>query len=195
MDNRYDLIVIGAGPAGLTAAIYASKSNMKTIILEKGAPGGKMTLTHVVENWSGTESINGADLSINMFNHALASGAIYQYEDVTGISQEGNYIKVIGKENSYISKTLIIATGMREKKLGVKGEEELFGNGVSYCAVCDGTLFKGKEVVVVGAGNSAFEEAAFLSDIVKHVHVVHRSEKFRAYESVVDALKSKKNIT
>lgn len=190
----YDVIIVGAGPAGLTAAVYASRAGLKTLILERGAPGGKVFLTHLVENYPGFESITGRDLATNMHKHALKFGAEYAYGEVTEVIDQKETKKVITNMAEYTSKTVILSVGMENRKLGVKGEEELSGRGVSYCAVCDGNFFKGQDVIAIGGGNSALEEALYLADICKSVTIIHRRQEFRAEQFVVDAVMKKENI-
>ncbi len=190
----YDLIIVGAGPAGLTAALYASRAGVKTLILERGAPGGKVFTTHLVENYTGTGRLGGRELASNMHKHALEYGAIYEYGDVENIVKKEGIFKVKTNVNEYESKTIIIATGTENRKLGAQGEEEFLGKGVSYCAICDGNFFKEQDVAVVGGGNSALEEALYLADICKSVTIIHRREEFRAESYIIDKVKEKKNI-
>ncbi len=190
----YDVTIVGAGPAGLTAAVYASRAGLKTLILEKGAPGGKVFVTHLVENYPGFESITGRDLSQHMHKHALKFGAEYKYGDVTAIEPfEGGH-KVVTNMEEIETKTVILATGTENRKLSVKGEEEYTGRGVSYCAVCDGNFFRDQDVTVIGGGNSALEEALYLADICKSVTIVHRRQEFRAEPYIVENVKKRKNI-
>jgi thioredoxin reductase (NADPH) len=193
--NTYDVLIIGGGPAGLTAAIYSSKAMLKTAFLDKGAPGGKMVVTYEIDNWPGDKRINGADLSLRMYDHAIDAGAEYIYGDVNKIIDH-KYWKEIMTEggNKYFAKAVIIASGMKEKKIGVPGEEEYFGKGVSYCAVCDGGIFKGKNIAVIGGGASAIEEATYLTGLAKNVILIHRREFFRATEQSIKILRSKENV-
>ncbi len=189
----YDVIIIGAGPAGLTAAVYASRAGLKTLILEKGAPGGKVFLTHLIENYPGYDSIGGRELSSLMHKHALKFGAEYAYGDVEEII-DGPIKTVKTNMGQYQAKSLILATGMENRKLGAPGEETFAGKGVSYCAVCDGNFFKEQDVVVIGGGNSALEEALYLADICKSVRIVHRRDEFRAEQYVVYNVYARDNI-
>ncbi len=189
----YDVIIIGAGPAGLTSAVYTSRAGLKTLILEKGAPGGKVFLTHLIENYPGYESIGGRELSSLMHKHALKFGAEYAYGDVLDIIN-GEDKEVITNNGTYKSKSVIVATGMENRKLGAPGEEEFSGRGVSYCAVCDGNFFRDQDVVVIGGGNSALEEALYLADICKSVTIVHRRQEFRAEQYIVQNVLNKDNI-
>ncbi len=190
----YDVTIIGAGPAGLTAAVYASRAGLKTLIIEKGAPGGKVFVTHLVENYPGFESISGRDLSQHMHKHALKFGAEYKYGDVTGIEQTPEGHRVITNMEEIETKAVILATGTENRKLAVKGEEEFAGRGVSYCAVCDGNFFRDQDVTVIGGGNSALEEALYLADICKSVTIVHRRQEFRAEPYIVENVKKRDNI-
>lgn len=189
-----DLIIVGAGPAGLTAALYATRAGVKTLILERGAPGGKVFTTHKVENYPGFESISGRELSQIFHKQSLLFGAQYEYGDVTDIKKENDKFKVTTNINEYEAKKVIIATGTENKLLGAKGEEEYTGKGVSYCAVCDGNFFKDQDVVVVGGGNSALEESLYLADICKTVTIIHRRQELRAEEYIVQKVKEKENI-
>ena len=190
----YDVIIVGAGPAGQTAAVYASRAGLKTLMLEKGAPGGKVFVTHLIENWTGFESISGRELASKMQSHALKFGAEYAYGDVLRIEENGENKKVISNMAEYETKTVILATGTKNRELGVAGELEFAGRGVSYCAVCDGNFFKDEDVVVVGGGNSALEEALYLADICKSVTIVHRRQEFRAEDFIVKNVMKKENI-
>lgn len=179
-EQIYDVIIIGAGPAGMTAAVYASRSDLKTLMIERGVPGGQMVNTEEVENYPGYESILGPELSNKMFEHAKKFGAEYAYGDIKGIDTDGDYKIVKAGTKAYKALAVIIATGAQYKKLGVKGENELGGRGVSYCAVCDGAFFKGKDLVVVGGGDSAVEEGNYLTRFANKVTIVHRRDQLRA---------------
>ena len=182
----YELIIIGAGPAGLTAAIYARRANIETMIIEAGAPGGKLVKTAEIENWPGAKSISGPDLAFSMFDHATSLQAIYQYGEVVDI-EPGKIKKIVCADgNIYYSKALLIATGTIERKMNIPGEEKYTNRGVSYCAVCDGALFKEKIVTVIGGGNSALEEALYLTKFASKVNVVIRRDVFRADKLVQD---------
>lgn len=179
MDNNYDVIIIGAGPAGLTAAVYAGRAGLKTAILEYEAPGGKMVKTDEICNYPGINEIGGVDLSMKMFDHATSLGASYLYGEVTEIHDEGYMKRVVASGSEYLTKTVIIATGTKERTLGFEADEKLLGKGLSYCAVCDGAFFKNKDVVVIGGGNSALEEAVYLTQFVNRVDLVIRRDVFR----------------
>ncbi len=185
-DNIYDVIIAGAGPAGLTAAVYSSRANLSTLMLERGIPGGQMANTEDVENYPGFEHILGPDLSNKMFEHAKKFGAEYAYGDVSEIRDGEHYKTVIAGDKEYKAKAVIIATGAEYKKLGVQGEEELTGRGVSYCAVCDGAFFKNRELVVVGGGDSAVEEGVYLTRFASKVTIIHRRDELRAQKILQD---------
>ncbi|MFD1068187.1 thioredoxin-disulfide reductase [Oceanobacillus locisalsi] len=179
-EKIYDVIIIGAGPAGMTSAVYASRANLDTLMLERGIPGGQMANTEDVENYPGYEHILGPDLSNKMFEHAKKFGAEYEYGDIKTIKNHGKYKTIRAGKKEYHTKTVIIATGAQYKKLGVPGEEELGGRGVSYCAVCDGAFFKEKDIVVIGGGDSAIEEGVYLTRFAKKVTIIHRRDQLRA---------------
>ncbi|MDQ0413395.1 thioredoxin-disulfide reductase [Mesobacillus stamsii] len=185
-EKIYDVIIIGAGPAGMTAAVYTSRANLSTLMLERGVPGGQMANTEEVENYPGFEHILGPELSTKMFDHAKKFGAEYAYGDVKEVIDGKEYktIKVGNKE--YKARSIIISAGAEYKKLGVPGEQELGGRGVSYCAVCDGAFFKNKELVVVGGGDSAVEEGVYLTRFASKVTIVHRRDELRAQKILQD---------
>lgn len=187
-----DLLIIGAGPAGLTAALYASRAGLKVKVLDKGAPGGKLNLTAEIENYPGSVK-KGPELAYSMFEHCLSFGAEYEYGDVQEIKKiDDHFVTVTDTEIE--SKYVIVATGTKERKMHLPLEEELTGKGVSYCAVCDGPFFKGKEVAVIGGGNSAIEEAIYLSTVVEKVHVIVRRDVLRADDYIVSNANAKENI-
>ncbi|GAF18390.1 LOW QUALITY PROTEIN: thioredoxin reductase [Bacillus sp. JCM 19046] len=182
----YDVIIAGAGPAGMTAAVYTSRANLNTLMLERGMPGGQMANTEEVENYPGFDHILGPDLSNKMFEHAKKFGAVYAYGDIKEIIDEGETKRVIAGSKEYRTKAIIVSTGAEYKKLGIPGEQELGGRGVSYCAVCDGAFFKQKELVVVGGGDSAVEEAVYLTRFASKVTIVHRRDQLRAQKILQD---------
>lgn len=181
MDLQYDVLIIGSGPGGMTAAIYASRAGLSTAILESGAPGGKLIKTHLVENYTGYESISGVDLAMSMHNHSVAFGASYLYGDVSKVLKVEDGFEVHTATNDvFKSKVVIGATGTIERQLGLEHETKLVGKGVSYCAVCDGAFYRNEEVIVVGGGNSALEESIYLAQFVEKVKIVIRRDVFRA---------------
>src|SRR5699024_9052586 len=157
-EHVYDVAIIGAGPAGMTAAVYASRANLDTLMLERGVQGGQVADTEDIENYPGFETIKGQELSTKMFDHAKKLGAEYAYGNVQEVIDHDDYKEIDAGSKSYRTKAVIITTGAIYKKLGAPGEEELTGRGVSYCAVCDGAFFKEREIVVIGGGDSAVEE-------------------------------------
>ncbi|WP_078543949.1 thioredoxin-disulfide reductase [Litchfieldia alkalitelluris] len=179
-EKIYDVIIAGAGPAGLTAAVYTSRANLSTLMLERGIPGGQMANTEDVENYPGFDHILGPDLSNKMFEHAKKFGAEYAYGDIKEIIDGEEYKTIIAGSKQYKARAVIISTGAEYKKIGVPGEKELGGRGVSYCAVCDGAFFKQKELVVVGGGDSAVEEGVYLTRFATKVTIVHRRDELRA---------------
>jgi len=186
-ERIYDVIIAGAGPAGMTAALYASRANLDTMMIERGIPGGQMANTEEVENFPGFESILGPELSNKMFEHAKKFGTEYQYGDIKEVIDHGDYKTVVaGSGKEFKTRTLIIATGAEHKKIGVPGEEELSGRGVSYCAVCDGAFFKNKELVVIGGGDSAVEEGIYLTKFASKVTIIHRRSELRAQKIIQD---------
>ncbi|MDF2854745.1 MAG: thioredoxin reductase [Neobacillus sp.] len=185
-EKIYDVIIAGAGPAGMTAAVYTSRANLSTLMIERGMPGGQMANTEDVENYPGFESILGPDLSTKMFEHAKKFGAEYAYGDIKEIIDNGEYKTVIAGKKEYKAYSVIISAGAEYKKVGVPGEKELSGRGVSYCAVCDGAFFKGKELVVIGGGDSAVEEGVYLTRFATKVTIVHRRDELRAQKILQD---------
>ncbi|HLR08909.1 MAG TPA: thioredoxin-disulfide reductase [Bacillota bacterium] len=183
-EKMYDVVIAGAGPAGMTAAVYASRANLDTLLIERGIPGGQMANTEDVENYPGFDHILGPDLSNKMFEHAKKFGAEYVYGDIKDVQDHGDYKTVVTGNKEYKTRTLIIATGAEHKKLGIPGEDELAGSGVSYCAVCDGAFFKDRHLIVVGGGDSAVEEGIYLTKFAKKVTIVHRRDELRAQKII-----------
>jgi thioredoxin reductase (NADPH) len=181
--HAYDVVIIGAGPAGLTAGIYAGRGQLSTVILEKGLPGGQIAQTQEVENYPGfDELISGQELSQRMVRQAEKFGAQIVMEEVLGLEQkqkDGDFV-VHGYDADYHAKAVILATGANPRRLGVSGEDEFYGRGVSTCATCDGFFYRGKEVTVVGGGDAAVEEGYFLTKFASKVTVVHRRDSLRA---------------
>ena len=182
----YDTIVIGAGPAGMTAALYAARANLKVATLEQGAPGGQMNNTSDIENYPGFESISGPELSMKMFEPLEKLGVENLYGIVSGIEDKGNYKVVKTGDEEYQTKTVILATGAKHRHIGVSGEEEYNSRGVSYCAVCDGAFFRNQDLLVVGGGDSAVEEGIYLTRFANSVTIVHRRDELRAQKVLQD---------
>jgi thioredoxin reductase (NADPH) len=190
----YDVIIIGGGPAGLTAAIYARRANLKTLVLEATACGGQIIITPDIENYPAAMHISGLDFASRLESQANELGAEIKFEEVSGINDRGVEKDVFTDSNTYVGKTVIIATGTNARKLGLPGEEALVGHGVSYCATCDGSFYRGRVVAVNGGGNTALEDALFLSNIAEKVYLIHRRDQFRGDAEVVEKVKAKENI-
>ncbi len=185
-EKIYDVVIIGAGPAGMTAAVYTSRANLSTLMLERGVPGGQMANTEEVENYPGYDHILGPELSTKMFDHSKKFGAEYAYGDVKEVIDHKQFKEINCGSKSYKARAIIIAAGAQYKKIGVPGEKELGGRGVSYCAVCDGAFFKNKELIVVGGGDSAVEEGVYLTRFASKVTIVHRRDELRAQKILQD---------
>jgi thioredoxin reductase (NADPH) len=192
----YDTIIIGAGPAGMTAAIYAIRANLKVLMLDKLSPGGQMLNTNEIENYTGVGAINGAELAIQMFTHTQELGVEYDERTVIGLEENNGVIKVLCEEDNavYETKTVIVATGSLPRTLGVPGEDTFTGNGLSWCAICDGPQYRDKDVVVIGGGNSAVEESIYLAGFVKSLTIVTLFD-LTADPVACDRLRSFKNVT
>ena len=182
----YDTIIIGAGPAGMTAALYAARSNLKVALIEGGLPGGQMNNTSDIENYPGYANISGPELAEKMFEPLENLGVEHLYGFVENIEDHGDVKKVITDDEEFETRTVIVATGSKHRLLGVSGEEELNSRGVSYCAVCDGAFFRDQDLLVVGGGDSAVEEAIFLTQFAKSVTIVHRRDELRAQKVLQD---------
>ncbi len=180
MAKKYDVIVIGAGPGGLTAGLYASRANLSVLILDRGIYGGQMNNTAEVENYPGFKSILGPDLAEKMYQGATQFGAEYAYGSVEKVEVNGDLKQVITDSETYEAPVVIIATGSQYRKLGVEGEAEYAGRGVSYCAVCDGAFFKDQPLAVIGGGDSAVEEGVYLAKLASNVNIIHRRDQLRA---------------
>jgi len=180
MAKKYDVIVIGAGPGGLTAGLYASRANLSVLILDRGIYGGQMNNTAEVENYPGFKSILGPDLAEKMYQGATQFGAEYAYGSVEKVEVNGDLKQVITDSETYEAPVVIIATGSQYRKLGVEGEVEYAGRGVSYCAVCDGAFFKDQPLAVIGGGDSAVEEGGYLAKLASNVNIIHRRDQLRA---------------
>ena len=190
----YDVAVIGAGPAGMTAAIYACRAGKSVALFEKNFPGGQMVNAHIIDNYPAEDGISGFDLAQKMFEQVTAAGADFINEEVTAITSRGD-VTLTTPSGSYRAKTAVLATGTERLRLGIPGEDRLDGRGVSWCATCDGAFYRGKNVAVIGGGNSAVSEALYLSAICKSVHVIHRRDSYRAEASLAEKLRATKNIT
>ncbi len=183
-EKLYDVVIIGSGPAGMTAAMYTARSEMKTLLLERGVPGGQMNNTAEIENYPGYGTIMGPELSMKMAEPLEGLGVENAYGFVTAIEDHGSHKKIITEDDEFLTKSLIIATGANHRKLRIPGEEEYGARGVSYCAVCDGAFFRNQEILVVGGGDSAVEEADYLTRFGKTVTIMHRRDQLRAQEII-----------
>jgi len=193
--EKWDLIIIGAGPAGLTAGIYAARSGLKALIVEEKIAGGTVGDAPVIENYPGFERVSGTELAQKFVAHCRKLGTvIHEFEKVVGLDLKGETKIVKTERGVYEAKAVVIASGSSYSELGVPGEKEFKGRGVSYCGVCDGPLFKGKRVLVVGGGNSAVVTALYLAELSSEVKVAHRRDAFRAEEALVNALLGKGNV-
>ena len=190
-DNMYDTIIIGAGPAGLTSALYLLRANKKVLVLESKNYGGQILNAHKVENYPGIMSISGFDFANNLYNQVKKLGCELKYETALKITNDK---KVITNKAEYQGKTIIIATGASNRQLNIPNEQEFIGKGISYCATCDGNFFKNKTVAVLGGGNTALEDALYLTNIAQKVYLIHRRSEFRGEEKILNELKNKDNI-
>lgn len=190
----YNTVIIGSGVAGMTAAIYLKRARKSVCILENSVPGGQITLTSAVENYPGFKSISGSDLALNIYNQVLDLGVDYIYKKACKVQVVNDKIKILTPDAEITANNLIIATGRSPRKLEVKMEDRLIGNGVSFCATCDSSLYKNKKVAVIGGGTSALEEAVYLSKICDSVTLIHRRDVFTAPEALIETVKSTKNI-
>lgn len=189
-----DMIIVGAGTAGLSAAIYAQRSGLKALVLEGNAYGGQIVNTPDIENYPGIAHISGFDFATNLYQQALDLGAKVQYEKVVEVIDDGEIKTVKTTKNEYQTKALILATGLVRRHIGLPNEDRFMGKGVSYCATCDGAFFKNKVVAVNGGGNVALEDAQYLADLCEKVYVIHRRDAFRAEQAEINRILEKKNI-
>lgn len=193
MEN-FDLIVIGAGPAGLSAAIYASRANLSTLVIECAVPGGKLSKTHMIENYPGIKEISGMELADQLVEHGQAFGAKLVTDTVTKLELTDDLKTVTTSKETYTAKAVIIATGTKEKTLQLEHADEYTGQGVSYCAVCDGFFYRRRPVVIIGGGNSALEESLYLASLCSKVTIVVRRDEFRAEAKIVEKVKANEKI-
>ena len=195
MDNIHDMIIIGGGPAGYTAALYAARAGLDTLLIEKIAPGGQMGLTDIIDNYPGfDEGIDGFTLGMKMQAGAERFGAKTAYANVTGVSLKDKIKAVNTDSGDFFSRTVVIATGANPRELGIEGEDKLIGRGLHYCAHCDGRFYKGKNVLVVGGGNSAVSDALYLSNLAEKVTIVHRRDTLRATKIYHEPLMKAPNV-
>ena len=190
----WDIIIIGAGPAGMTAAIYARRAAKSVLVLEALSYGGQIINTPDIENYPVAAHISGFDFATKVYEQAKALGAEFKFQKAVAIEDNGEEKTVRTTKNAYTAKAVIIATGSENRKLGIEGEDKLVGRGISYCATCDGAFYRGKTVAVVGGGNTALEDALYLADLAEKVYLIHRREEFRAEASTVERIKSRENV-
>ena len=195
MNAIYDTIIIGGGPAGYSAALYAARAGLNTLVLERLSAGGQAAITDIIENYPGfDEGIGGFELAMRMQKGAEAAGALTEYREVISLDLTNGIKKVQTDTGELLAKTVIIATGADPRRLGLAREDELVGRGVHYCAHCDGRFYRGREVAVVGGGNTAVEDALYLSNIAKKVYLIHRRDEFRATKVYLEPLFAKENV-
>ena len=190
----YDIIIIGAGPAGLTAALYALRADKSVLVLEKGTFGGQITYSPQIENYPGFAKMSGNEFAEKLIDQVLSQGAEIEMETVTGIRDNGVSKTVVTEEGEHEAKAVIIATGVKHRQIGLPNENELVGEGISYCAVCDGAFFKGQTVAVLGGGNSALQEAVLLSEGCEKVYIIQNLDYFTGEARLVEKLKEKDNV-
>ena len=190
----YDIIIVGAGPAGLTAAIYARRADKKVLILERGTFGGQITYSPKIENYPGFNQISGNELAEKLVEQAISLGAEIEMTEVTGVVDNNGVFSVSCEDGDYIAKSVIIATGSKHRQLGLDREEEFIGNGISFCAVCDGAFYAGKTVAVIGGGNSALVEAVMLAETCEKLYIVQNLDFLTGEEKLANILKNKANV-
>jgi len=196
MESNYELVILGAGPAGLAAAQYGARANLKTLVLEELAPGGLALIIDKLENYPGIlDTVSGYDLAEIMVKQAERFGAEFASASAEAVEKKGDHFEVRTSEGSIAAEAVIVATGAKHRMLGVLGEERLAGRGVSYCATCDGPFFKGKRILVVGGGDSACDEAMYLSNLSDKVTMIHRKDRFRAQKALAERVLSSPSIT
>lgn len=186
VSQTFDSIIIGAGISGITASIYLKRANLNILLLDKEYVGGQIVKTSIIENYPGIESINGADFALKLNNQIKSLDINYQMEEVIDIVDKDDYKEVITNKNTYKTKTILIATGRIPRKLGLKNEKKLIGNGISYCATCDGYFYKNKDIAIIGGGNSALEAALYLKNMCKSITIINRSSKLKADQLLID---------
>lgn len=187
----YDIIIIGAGPSGMSAALYALRANKKVLLLEKKCFGGQIINASNIENYPALPNVSGYDFATNLYNQIKSLGVILKYEEVLEVTEKK---EVITRKSTYKGKNIIIATGLKKRKLNLENEDKLLGRGISYCATCDGNFYKNKNVAVVGGGNTALEDALYLSNIASKVYLIHRRDNFRGEKKLISEVKEKNNI-
>ena len=191
----YDTLILGAGPCGIRTAIILKEAGLDIAVIEGSTPGGKINIAPRVDNYPGFTKIPGPDLAVEFFNWLNNAGVEMIPDMVVSLTKEDNIFHVDCEHGSYLAKTVLVATGTKERELGLPKEKELFGHGVSYCAVCDGHFFKGQDVLIIGGGNTALKEAIFMTDLAHHVYLIHRRNEFRGNKYLVTELENLPNAT
>ena len=194
MNDLFDCLIIGSGPCGIGAALKLKEKGLKIAIIEMSTPGGKVNIAPRVDNYPRQESISGPDLAVKLFQRVLNNNIDFIGDEIVSLTKENDVFVLEGKNATYHAKTVLVASGTKERELGLPNEKELFGHGVSYCALCDGHFFKGQDVLLIGGGNAALKEAIFLADSVNHLYLIHRRNEFRGNVKLVDELKSFPNV-
>ena len=195
MNKVFDCLVIGAGPSGVGCALSLLKEGVDVALIEKSMPGGKINIAPRVDNYPGFKEIPGPDLAMVFYQRILDSKVPFIGDEIASLDQEGELFVLRSKNNEYHAKTVYIASGTTERKMGLPNEDKLFGHGLSYCALCDGHFFKGQDVLIIGGGNTALKEAIHLAHLVKHLYLIHRRNEFRGSAKLVDELKAFENVT
>lgn len=190
----YDVIIIGMGIGGITAGIYAKRAGLNVLMFEKSAPGGMLQKIDKIQNYPGFSEISGPDLALNLFNQVKEVGVPFKFEEVIDVEITEEYKKVITTNGTYEAKNVIVATGRTPKYLGLDNEKDYLGRGLSTCASCDGNLYKGEDVAVVGSGNSALQESLYLANIVNKVYILHRGVNFKGDDALVERVRNTQNI-
>lgn len=190
----YDSIIIGAGPAGLSAAIYLKRANIDVLVIEKGAFGGKVNYTAVIDNYLGAEKAFGPDLAFKFYNHAIENDVEIVSDDIINVTKKDQLFVIQSNDEEYLAKTIIVASGTTDKKLDLANANKFEHHGISYCAVCDGPLYKNKDVAVLGGGNSALEEALYLANVTSKVYLIHRRNAFRGDKKVIEQIENNPKI-
>lgn len=192
--EKFDCLIIGAGPCGIGAALKLKETNINFGIIDGSTPGGKVNIAPRVDNYPGFKEIPGPDLAFKLFERLMDKGISIIGDNILSLEKEDNYFKLTGEYDSYLSKSVLIACGTKERKIELPKEDELFGHGLSYCALCDGHFFKNQVVAVIGGGNTALKESIYLSGLVKKLYVIHRRNEFRGSDKLVKELKEKENV-
>ena len=194
MSDLFDCLVIGSGPCGIGAALKLKENNAKVAIIEMSTPGGKINIAPRVDNYPRQAPIAGPDLAVKFYQRVLDNNVDLIGDEIVSLNKENDVFMLEGKRDTYHAKTVLVASGTRERELGLPKEKELFGHGLSYCALCDGHFFKGQDVLIIGGGNTALKEAIYLSELVNHLYLIHRRTEFRGNTKLVDELKSHANV-